>query len=116
MTTTRPRPGELWTAVEGTKVRPVLIINDGLGLEIDVSILRVTSQKTRNEYDIALNDWEEAGLKKASVVRVSKLSTIHYLLCRDYIGKVSKADMENIKSAFIKFYLEGFKDFNEESE
>lgn len=37
--------GDICLSYEGKKERPVVIVNNGLGVDIDVSVARVTSQK-----------------------------------------------------------------------
>ena len=44
--------GEIYIIYEGNKNRPVVIINNGLGLNIDISVARVTSKSKRNEFDV----------------------------------------------------------------
>ncbi len=63
----------LFKGIRQTKQRPVVIVGNELALDIDVIIVPVTSQKPRNQFDIVLEYWEEAGLLKPSVVRTPKL-------------------------------------------
>ena len=53
------------------KERPVIILNVD---PLEVLSVKVTSHKIRNEdeYDIAIEHWQEAGLRKPSVARISK--------------------------------------------
>ena len=53
------------------KERPVIILNVE---PLEVLSVKVTSHKVRNEdeYDIAIEHWQEAGLRKPSVARISK--------------------------------------------
>lgn len=45
------------------KRRPVVIVsNDNVVVELDHLIATVTSQHTRNKFDVAIEYWEEAGL------------------------------------------------------
>jgi len=51
----RPKVREIWTVFESEKIRPVLIINDGLSVvDIDVLFAKITLQLARNKYDIPL--------------------------------------------------------------
>ncbi|WP_246050117.1 type II toxin-antitoxin system PemK/MazF family toxin [Aquibacillus sediminis] len=65
--------GEIWTVELNGKRRPAVIVsNDNVIVELDHLIQTVTSQQIRNEFDIAIEYWEEAGLDKPSIVRSSK--------------------------------------------
>ena len=87
-----------------------------MGIEIDVNILRITSQKPRHEFDVPLKNWKEAGLFKESVVRVTKITTVHYLQCKDLIGQISKEDMLEVKKALSKYYIESLDSYGEKGE
>jgi mRNA interferase MazF len=58
----------------GAKRRPVLVIHD-FG-DDDLLVAPITSQAARGAADVMLSDWQGAGLKLPSVVRVEKLATI----------------------------------------
>jgi len=79
----KKKQGEVWLAdvlfkgTRQTKQLPVVIVGNELALDIDVIIAPVTSQKPRNQFDIVLDYWREAGLLKPSVVRTSKIISIH---------------------------------------
>lgn len=87
--------GEVWLAdvvfkgTRQTKQRPVVIVGNELALDIDVIIAPVTSQKPRNQFDIVLEYWEEAGLLKPSVVRTSKISSIHGKELKTSFGRIT---------------------------
>jgi len=61
-----------FTSGTGSKVRPVLVLFD---LQQDAVICRVTSAHRSGPLDVALNDWQIAGLLKPSVARVDRLVT-----------------------------------------
>ena len=85
--------GDIVEIYEGTKERPVLIVNDGLGIDIDFSVARITSKKPRNKFDIPLEKWQEAGLHLPSTVRCSKLSTITPGKRMLKLGKIHEEDL-----------------------
>jgi len=86
--------GEVWWYDIGTKTRPVVIIDEGDVLtEVDITISNVTSQKARGKYDVELKYWQEAGLKKPSVVRCGKLTTIENFKLKRSIGKLHPEDL-----------------------
>ncbi|MGY0694093.1 type II toxin-antitoxin system PemK/MazF family toxin [Virgibacillus sp. FSP13] len=85
--------GEVWTVEINGKRRPVVIVsNDNVVVELDHLIATVTSQHVRNEFDVAVEYWEEAGLDKPSVVRCSKLNTVHFKELLFKIGKLHEHD------------------------
>jgi mRNA interferase MazF len=69
-----PSPGEIWlveipfTDGSASKIRPVLI----LWLDsADVVVAAVTSASPRSPTDVILADWQPAGLRVASTVRLA---------------------------------------------
>jgi len=92
--------GEFWVAeipfTNGldTKKRPIL----GLWLDgNDVVVAVVTSAKPRTQTDVALNDWATSGLRVASTVRLSRLDCLEKSLLIGRIGKISEADVLQVK-------------------
>ncbi|MCL1948284.1 MAG: type II toxin-antitoxin system PemK/MazF family toxin [Turicibacter sp.] len=100
--------GDICIAYEGEKKRPVVIINNGLGIDIDVSIARVTSQLPRNQFDVPLVKWKESGLQKPSVVRCSKINTISPGQELLKIGHISDEDLKAVREAVTQYILQGF--------
>lgn len=84
-----------------TKERPVIIIKDAL---VYVLTLRVTSHAARQNdpYDYSLQFWQEAGLTKASVVRVSKLAQLQPGAIGQKIGRIHAADAIEIQKLMRK--------------
>ena len=98
--------GEVWYAYdEQGKQRPYIIVsNDELVAEVDHVIAKVTSQRIRNKFDVPVEDWKEAGLSSSSIVRCSKLRTIHNELLDIKLGTLSEHDFEKVIST-IKSYF-----------
>src|SRR5699024_10614203 len=100
-TRSKREQGEVWLAddlfkaTRQTKQRPVVIVGNELALDIDVIIAPVTSQKPKNQFDIVLEFWEEAGLLKPSVVRTSKVTSIHGTELKRYLGELHSNDLAN---------------------
>lgn len=99
------RPGEFWvadvpfTSGGGTKKRPVLILwLDGA----DTVAAAVTSASPRSEFDVPLSDWQATGLRCASTVRLSRLDCLEQSLLIARIGKISRADGENVKTTWAR--------------
>lgn len=89
------------------KMRPVVIIsNDMLNESDDVIILApITSARPRNDYDIVIDHWKDAGLDRASCIRASKLTSFHKLFLKVKIGTLQSTDLERVlclsRSIFI---------------
>jgi len=106
----KKKQGEVWLAdvlfkgTRQTKQRPVVIVGNELALDIDVIIAPVTSQKPRNHFDIVLEHWEEAGLLKPSVVRTSKITSIHGTELKRHLGELHSHDLENVLNMCRKLF------------
>ena len=101
------RKGELWMAHDSKsgKVRPFLILSEELsGVDVDVSIAPATTTTKRNEFDVELMFWKEAGLSVPSIVRCSKVHYIHHGFLRRKIGIVNPNDMKRIDDSLRKFF------------
>jgi len=72
------------------KPRPALVILD-VGDE-DVLVARVTSQLQQTPFDVPVVDFNLAGLKVRSVIRLHKLATVHKAKIRQTLGALSPAD------------------------
>jgi mRNA interferase MazF len=83
-----------------SKQRPTLVILD-TGDE-DVMVAPITSQGTCSDFDTELSDWEAAGLKMPSFVRVGKLSTVDKIFVRHQIGKLLEEDTLKVKAVLAK--------------
>ena len=105
--------GDVCLTYEGGKKRPVVIVNNGLGIDIDVSVARVTSKSKRNQFDIELKYWQEAGLNKPSVVRCSKINTIPAGRELLRIGHLHPEDLMAIREAVTLYIVQGFDELDE---
>lgn len=82
------------------KKRPALVLAD-IG-DQDILVARVTSEDSRNEYDLYLKHWGDYGLLLPSCVRVSKIATLDKNLVIKKIGKIESPDRRNIRSILKK--------------
>lgn len=97
--------GEIWFLELNGKKRPVVIIsNDNIVVELDRLVATVTSQEARNEFDVVLENWEQAGLDKPSVVRCSKINTVHYKELLFKIGKLQEQDLERVLKTIRSYF------------
>lgn len=91
--------GELWWFNLDGKVRPVVIVDEGVsGTEVDVIFAKVTSHAPRNKYDVEIIHWREANLKVESLVRCSKLFTVESMGLKRRIGMLHNEDLLNVLS------------------
>jgi len=99
------RRGEIWLAEVENKRRPVAVIDkETMVVEIDRVVASVTSQPPRNEYDIVINHWQEAGLDKPSIVRCSKINTLHHNELFFKVGKLHDDDLAAVLSKIRDFF------------
>jgi mRNA interferase MazF len=97
------RPGEYWvadipfTSGGGSKKRPVLVLwLDGH----DFVAAAVTTAQPRSLFDLPLVDWKSSGLRRPSVVRLSRLDCLEQSLLVGRIGLISAADGQRVKDAW----------------
>jgi mRNA interferase MazF len=84
-----------FTNLTTTSVRPAIVVN-GEGFEDetgDVILAMVTSRIREGRTDLALSDWRDAGLVRASWVR-ARLATIDRNLILFSPGKLSENDVK----------------------
>ena len=77
------------------KKRPALVLLDTE--DGDFIAARVTTQSFSTEYEIALTDWEAAGLLAPSVVKINKLATLKATLVDRKLGKLTDRDLELVR-------------------
>ena len=87
----------------GHKKRPVVIIYDGG--DADLLVAPVTSQAARSVRDVAVVDWQAAGLRLPSVVRLEKLATVDKSTVIRHMGKIPP-NWKSTKSALKQFFAE----------
>jgi mRNA interferase MazF len=80
---------------QGTKRRPVLVVHD-FG-DDDLLVAPITSQHPRTTADLALSNWQSAGLKLPSTVRVEKLATISKSCVARKLGALPPAELIRVK-------------------
>ena len=91
------KPGDVvrapftFTDLSTQKVRPALIL--ALAVMDDAILAAITSNTTlRDRFDYQLIDWQEAGLDKVSVVRLTKLYTLNRTQFQSVVGHLSKRE------------------------
>ena len=66
----------------------------------DVLLARLTTHPPRDKSDIAIAQWREMGLPKASTVRLTKLATVDRRLIHHRIGRLSPDDSHAVGQAW----------------
>lgn len=79
------------------KRRPGLVLLAG---ETDLLLARLTTHSPREASDVAMKNWAEAGLPRASTIRLTKLATIDQRLIHHKIGRLQPDDVRNVLSAW----------------
>ncbi len=82
------------------KRRPALIIYDSL--DGDIIVCRITSQIYKTENDIYIDDWEKAGLKLPSVIRLHKIATLEKELVELVMGHIDNLTKEKARNIISK--------------
>jgi mRNA interferase MazF len=105
MMMSNPKQGDVWYAdYDGIKKRPVVIVANELAVDIDYTIAKVTTHSPRSQFDISLDYWEEAGLKRPSIVRANKLFTINYHELLYKIGELHEDDLIRVIDACKRIF------------
>lgn len=91
-----------FTDLSGSKIRPALVLAVTL---LDVTLGFITTQLQWQEpTDVLLMPTPVNGLKKASLVRLSKLATIDWKLLQGRFGEVSVSELalihQNLRQLF----------------
>lgn len=89
-----------FTDLKGKKIRPALIL---MVSDLDVIVAFITTQfKWQNQYDIQLECDDRNGLKKTSLLRLSKITTLDKDLILGKLGELNKNDIQLINSNLLK--------------
>jgi mRNA interferase MazF len=81
------------------KRRPALVVAD-TG-DQDLVLARITTQQSRDEFDIELRDWKAAGLVALSTLRLHKLATISKSLVQRRLGQISDTDRSRVGTLLL---------------
>lgn len=75
-----------------SKPRPVVVLEDGTGFVLGA---KVTTHSKRDNNDMEIHDWEQAGLSMPSVVRFKQVRRVYP---KYKIGHLSERDIKKLKS------------------
>ena len=88
-----------------TRRRPALVLLD-TG-DDDILVARVTSQAARNQFDIEIEQWRQAGLLLPSIVRVHKLATLEKGIVGRRLGVLANNDWNRVRQAAQRLLATG---------
>ncbi len=86
-----------FTSGATSKLRPALLLFD---LPPDAVICRITSVPHAGPLDVALTDWQRAGLLKPSVVRLGRIVTAERSVFVRRLGVLTTGDLERIRTVW----------------
>lgn len=88
-----------FTDLKGEKVRPAMVL---LVSELDVIVAFITTQfKWQNQFDIIIEPNSLNGLKKISLLRLSKITTLDKDLVLGKLGELSQIEINKINITLI---------------
>ena len=91
-----------FTDLSGNTNRPAMVLVNG---EMDVTLAFISTQlKWKEETDIILKPSVGNGLKKESLIRLSKIATIDKILAIGLLGKIVSSLMKQINDNLIRLF------------
>jgi mRNA interferase MazF len=94
-----------FTDLSGLKNRPALILVDG---ESDITVSFITTQlKWQEDFDVKIEPTPTNGLKRTSLIRLSKLATIDKDLVFGELGNLSQDELNNVDKNLVKIFKLG---------
>ena len=91
-----------FTDLSGNANRPALVLVNG---EMDVTLAFISTQlKWKEDTDIILKPSGGNGLKKESLIRLSKIATIDKILAIGLLGKIDSSLMKQINDNLIRLF------------
>ena len=91
-----------FTGLSGSKNRPALVLASG---ETDVTLAFISTQiKWKDENDILLKPSPDNGLKRDSVIRLSKLATLDKELVLGRLGTIEGKTIKQVNKSLIRIF------------
>jgi mRNA interferase MazF len=88
----------------GHKKRPVVVVYDSA--DADLLVAPVTSQMARSPRDVPVVNWQRAGLRLPSIVRLEKLATVEKATVIKRMGQLVTDDWKEMKAVLKQFFAE----------
>lgn len=91
-----------FTDLSGIKNRPALVLVNG---ESDITVSFITTQiKWQEDFDVKIEPTQANGLKRTSLIRLSKLATIDKDLVIGKLGNLSPDESTNVDKNLVKIF------------
>ena len=88
--------------VQGSKIRPAAVVLDSG--DDDFVAAPITSRPTTAEFDLALQDWRNAGLNVASTVRLHKIAVLSKANIRRTVGRLAASDLASVHAKLCRAF------------
>lgn len=83
-----------FTDLSGTKLRPAVILSE---TSFDITVCFITTQlQWKESTDLLLAPTSYNGLRKQSLVRVSKMATLDKALAKGLLGKLNQPELDEL--------------------
>jgi mRNA interferase MazF len=86
----------------GHKRRPVVSVYDSG--DADLLVAPITSQAARSPRDVPVLNWQQAGLRLPSIVRLEKLATVEKSTVVKKMGQLAPEDWKKVKTVLKQFF------------
>jgi mRNA interferase MazF len=85
-----------FTDLSGSKLRPAVVLVD---TNLDLTVCFVTTQTERQESsDVSLSPSKTNGLRKASLIRTSKIATLDRALAKGLLGTLTQTEVSDLNN------------------
>jgi mRNA interferase MazF len=89
-----------FTDLKGNKIRPAIVLINSVS---DITLAFISTQlKWKEATDLLLKPTKNNGLKKESLLRLSKIATIDKNLALGRIGRIDTKDLKQVNFNLIK--------------
>lgn len=83
-----------FTDLSGTKLRPAVILSE---TSFDITVCFITTQlQWKESSDLLLAPTSQNGLRKQSLVRISKMATLDKALAKGLLGKLDQTELDEL--------------------
>ncbi len=91
-----------FTDLTGSKLRPAIILIES---EYDITVCFITTQlKWKEETDILLSPSLDNGIKKDSLIRLSKIATIEKTFVLGKLGKLQETEISDLNKKLKQLF------------
>ena len=95
-----------FTNLQGNKVRPALVVRPQKDEDLLLAPISTTVQRTRNDYLIKEQDYEESPLPVLSCLRYEKLFTLSSELVLKKVTRLKKQIFTKVRQKILDFIAE----------